>query len=72
MYYSAAVVGLNTSAFIEAAVVGKPVLTITLPEISTFNQEGTLHFRYLADRWRRAAARVARPPGARRDCSPTR
>jgi hypothetical protein len=47
LYYSAAVVGLNTSAFIEAAVVGKPVLTVTLPEISTFNQEGTLHFRYL-------------------------
>jgi hypothetical protein len=47
LYYSAAVVGLNTSAFLEAAVVGKPVLTITLPEISAFNQEGTLHFRYL-------------------------
>ena len=28
MYYSAAVVGLNTSAFIEAAVVGKPVHTV--------------------------------------------
>jgi len=47
LYYSAAVVGLNTSAFLEAAVVGKPVHTVLLPEISTFNQEGTIHFRYL-------------------------
>jgi hypothetical protein len=47
MYYSAAVVGLNTSAFIEASVVGKPVHTVLLPEISTHNQEGTLHFHYL-------------------------
>jgi hypothetical protein len=47
MYYSAAVVGLNTSAFIEAAVVGKPVHTVLLPEISTANQEGTIHFHYL-------------------------
>jgi len=47
MYYSAGVVGLNTSAFLEAACVGKPVHTVLDPEISTFNQEGTLHFRYL-------------------------
>jgi hypothetical protein len=47
MYYSAAVVGLNTSAFIEASVVGKPVHTVLLPEISTDNQEGTIHFHYL-------------------------
>ena len=47
LYYSAAVVGLNTSAFIEASVVGKPVHTVLLPEISTHNQEGTIHFRYL-------------------------
>jgi hypothetical protein len=47
LYYSAAVVGINTSAFIEAAVVGKPVLTVLLPEISAANQEGTLHFHYL-------------------------
>jgi len=49
MYYSAAVVGLNTSAFIEASVVGKPVHTVLLPEISETNQEGTLHFHYLLD-----------------------
>jgi hypothetical protein len=47
MYFSAAVVGLNTSAFLEAAAVGKPVHTVLLPEISSDNQEGTLHFRYL-------------------------
>lgn len=49
MYYSAAVVGLNTSAFLEAAVVGKPVFTVLLPEISEANQEGTLHFHYLLE-----------------------
>jgi hypothetical protein len=47
MYHSAGVVGINTSAFIEAAVVGKPVHTVLLPEVSRDNQEGTLHFRYL-------------------------
>ena len=49
LYYAAAVVGLNTSAFLEAGVVGKPVLSVTLPEISRDNQEGTLHFRYLKE-----------------------
>jgi hypothetical protein len=48
MYHSAAVVGLNTSAQIEAAIVGRPVHTILLPEFRG-NQEGTLHFRYLLD-----------------------
>lgn len=47
LYYSAAVVGLVTSAFVEAAVVGRPVHTVLLPEISRANQEGTIHFRYL-------------------------
>ncbi len=49
MYYSAAVVGLNTSAFLEAAVVGKPVHTVLDERISKHNQEGTIHFRYLLD-----------------------
>ena len=49
LYYASAVVGLNTSAFLEAAVVGKPVLSILLPEISEDNQEGTIHFHYLLD-----------------------
>jgi hypothetical protein len=49
LYYASAVVGLNTSAFLEAAVVGKPVLSVLLPEISNDNQEGTLHFHYLLE-----------------------
>jgi hypothetical protein len=49
LYYASAVVGLNTSAFLEAGVVGKPVLSVLLPEISTDNQEGTIHFHYLLD-----------------------
>jgi hypothetical protein len=46
LYYSAAVVGLNTSAFLEAAIVDRPVHTILAPEFSD-NQKGTLHFHYL-------------------------
>ncbi len=42
--HSAAVVGINTTAMIEAAIVGKPVLTVLA---SQFGQESTLHFRYL-------------------------
>lgn len=49
LYYSAAVAGLNTSAFLEAAIVGKPVLTVLNEEISRKNQEGTIHFRYLLE-----------------------
>jgi hypothetical protein len=48
LYYSSAVVGLNTSAFLEAAIVGRPVLSILLPEFHD-NQEGTIHFHYLLD-----------------------
>ncbi len=49
MKYSAAVVGLNTSAFLEAAIVGRPVHTVLLPKYSRNNQEGTIHFHYLLD-----------------------
>jgi hypothetical protein len=45
VYHSAAVVGLNTSAEIEAAIVGRPVYTIVDPGAG--GQEGTLHFHYL-------------------------
>ena len=48
MFHSAAVVGLNTSALIEAGIVGRAVHTILLPEFEQ-NQEGTLHFHYLLD-----------------------
>jgi hypothetical protein len=47
LHYASAVVGLNTSAFLEAGVAGKPVLSVLLPEISNDNQEGTIHFHYL-------------------------
>lgn len=46
LYHSAAVVGLNTSAQIEAALLGKPVLTLLAPGFER-GQQGTLHFRYL-------------------------
>jgi hypothetical protein len=46
LYHSAAVVGLNTSAFLEAAIAGRPVLAIVTPEFAD-NQEGTIHFHYL-------------------------
>jgi hypothetical protein len=44
--HSAAVVGINTTAMIEAAIVGKSVLTILDQE---FAQESTLHFHYLLE-----------------------
>jgi hypothetical protein len=46
LYHSAAVVGLNTSALVEAAIVDRPVYTILLPEFRD-NQEGTFHFHHL-------------------------
>jgi hypothetical protein len=46
LFHSAVVVGLNTSAFIEAAIQGRPVFTILLPEWHE-SQMGTVHFRYL-------------------------
>jgi hypothetical protein len=46
MFHSAAVVGLNTSAMIEAAIVGRTVHTMLVPEFSS-SQLGTLHFDYL-------------------------
>jgi hypothetical protein len=48
LYHSAAVVGLNTSAFIEAGIVGREVLAILPPQFHD-NQEGTVHFRYLLE-----------------------
>jgi hypothetical protein len=47
LYHSAVVVGLNTSALIEAGVVGRPVLSIVQADYAR-NQEGTLHWPYLA------------------------
>jgi hypothetical protein len=46
LYHSAAVIGVNTSAMVEASIVGRPVLSIRAPEHAS-TQGGTLHFRYL-------------------------
>lgn len=46
MYHAAAAVGINTSAQIEAGIVGRPVFSIRAPEYAG-TQEGTLHFHYL-------------------------
>jgi len=48
IFHSSAVVGINTSAQIEAAIVGRPVFTILDADYAD-TQAGTLHFRYLAD-----------------------
>jgi hypothetical protein len=42
--HSAAVVGINTTSMIEAAILGKSVLTVIVPE---FAQLTTVHFQYL-------------------------
>ena len=46
LYYSSAVVGLVTSAFLEAAIVGRPILAMTPPEYRV-HQEEMIHFQYL-------------------------
>jgi hypothetical protein len=46
LYYSAAIVGINTSAMIEAAILDRPVFTVQTPEFSS-TQAGTTHFHYL-------------------------
>ena len=48
MFHATAVVGLNTSALVESAIVDRPVFTILLPEFRE-SQEGTFHFHYLLD-----------------------
>jgi hypothetical protein len=56
LYYCAAVVGINTSAQIEAGIVGRPVFTIRSAEFA-HAQQGTLHFQYLVNEG--GAVRVA-------------
>ena len=46
LFYSTAVVGVNTSAMVEAAILGRPVLSVLAPEFAA-TQEGTVHFHYL-------------------------
>ena len=46
LYHSAAVVGITTTAFLDAAVVGRPVMTIFFDEVRQ-EHEGSLHFQLL-------------------------
>jgi hypothetical protein len=59
IHHSRAVVGINTSALIEAAIQRRPVLTV-LTERYRGSQEGTLHFRHLAEGDGGGLLRVAR------------
>jgi hypothetical protein len=47
LFHSAAVVGLNTSAFLEAGIVGRDVLAILVPRYYD-SQQGSPHFNYLS------------------------
>jgi FkbM family methyltransferase len=46
IYHSAAVVGINTTAEIESAILGRPVFTVLADDFRD-TQEGTLHFAHL-------------------------
>jgi hypothetical protein len=48
LHHATAVVGIITSAFIEAAVVGRPSLTVEAAEFRE-HQEGAPHYHYLRD-----------------------
>jgi hypothetical protein len=48
IYHSAVVFGINTSAMIEAGIIGRAVHTITVPEFAA-SQSGVLHYRYLRE-----------------------
>jgi hypothetical protein len=48
LHHAHAAVGLNTSAMLEAAIVGRPVHTLTVPGFDE-GQVGTMHFRYLVE-----------------------
>ena len=48
LYHAHAAVGLNTSAMLEAAIVGRPVFTLVVPGFDE-GQIGTIHFYYLVE-----------------------
>lgn len=50
LHHSAAIVGLNTTAEIEAAIAGRPVFTVLGGSAVVDGQETTLHFHYLLRR----------------------
>lgn len=49
LFHSAALVGLNTSALVEASILGKPCFTIR-DASHTGGQQGTIHYGYIAAR----------------------
>lgn len=46
IHYASAIVGINTTAMIEAAIQRRPVLSVAASDFDA-TQSGTLHFRYL-------------------------
>lgn len=48
IYHSEVVLGINSTAMIEAAIVGRPVLGVLVPEFHE-SQLGTFHFEYLLE-----------------------
>jgi hypothetical protein len=46
LHHASVAVGLNTSGMIDAAILGKPVCTVELPDVPN-RQRGTIHFEYL-------------------------
>ncbi|MBK8781547.1 MAG: hypothetical protein IPO22_07020 [Anaerolineales bacterium] len=48
LYYSAAVIGVNTTGFLESAILDKPCLTVVTPQTSR-GQEMRAHFKHLMD-----------------------
>ncbi len=48
IHHAAVVTGVNTSALIESAIAGRPVLTLLVDRYAD-TQRGTLHFAHLAD-----------------------
>jgi FkbM family methyltransferase len=78
LYHCTMVVGINTSALIEAAILGKRSFTVADPRYQR-TQEGTLHFQYLTTggilekapdfptHFRQLADELRRGPEAKRD-----
>jgi hypothetical protein len=48
LYYSSAVVGITTSAFLDAAIVGRPVMSFLAEDLRQEHEE-SLHFQHLLD-----------------------
>ena len=65
MYYSAGVVGITTTAFLDAAVVGRPVMSFYADDLVP-EHEASLHFQYLVDYRARTADDGQFSGGARR------